>query len=83
MPKAEGVKETPKAGGSPKQAVKTTQTKTVEAEYTAAELANNAESVFKTRKECVAAALKAAKVTKTTVSNAKKIVESFLKKEVK
>ena len=83
MPKAEGAKETPKAEVSPKQTAKTTQPKTAEAEYTAEELANNAESVFKTRKECVAAALKAAEVTKTTVSNAKKIVESFLKKEVK
>lgn len=54
-----------------------------ETEYTAEELASNAEAVFKTRKECVAAALKVANVTKTTVSKAKVIVAEFLKKEVK
>lgn len=83
MPKAENAKEISKADVSTKQTEKPTQPKAAEAEYTAAELARNAETVFHTRKECVAAALKAAKVTKTTVSEAKKIVENFLKKEVK
>lgn len=57
--------------------------KQVEAEYTASELANSAKELFGTRKECVAAALSAAGVTKCTVSKAKGLVEAFRKKEVK
>lgn len=51
--------------------------------YSVSELAANAKKVFGTRQECVAAALKAAGKTECTVEEAKKIVEKFLKREVK
>lgn len=57
--------------------------KPVESAYSAGELACNAEVLFKTRKECVAAALKAAGKDTATVSEAQKIVADFLHKEVK
>lgn len=57
--------------------------KTVESEYKVSELADNAKSLFGTRPECVAAALKAAGKENCTVSEAKSIVYEFLKKEVK
>lgn len=50
--------------------------------YTAKELADSAKNTFGTRKECVLAALEAAGKQKCTVSEAKKIVERFLRKEV-
>ncbi len=54
-----------------------------ESVYPVNELAANARKIFGTRQECVAAALKASGKTEYTVSEAKKIVENFLKKEVK
>lgn len=75
--------ETVEATAEVKQETKPVKPVQKETEYTAEELASNAEAVFKTRKECVVAALRAAKVTTTTVSKAKEIVAAFLKKEVK
>lgn len=54
-----------------------------ESVYPVSELAANAKKVFETRQECVAAALKAAGKTECTVTEAKEIVEKFLKREVK
>ncbi len=51
--------------------------------YPASDLAANAKKVFGTRPECVSAALRNAGKTECTVSEAKVIVEKFLKKEVK
>lgn len=63
-------------------AKKTAAPQQVESVYTAAELADNAMTLFKVRKECVAAALKAAGKDNATVSAAKKIVADFMSKEV-
>lgn len=54
-----------------------------EAVYTAEEFAENAKSVFGTRKECVLAALKSGGITACSVSRAKEAVEAFMKKEVR
>lgn len=54
-----------------------------ESTYTAEELAANAGKIFATRRECVEAALKSAQKTECTVSEAKELVEKFLKKEVR
>ena len=54
-----------------------------ESAYPVSELAANAKKIFGTRQECVSAALRAAGKTECKVSEAKKIVEKFLKKEVK
>lgn len=54
-----------------------------ESAYPVSELAANAKKIFGTRQECVSAALRAAGKTECTVSEAKVIVEKFLKKEVK
>ena len=51
--------------------------------YSAGEFAANARKIFGTRQECVVAALKAAGKSECTVSEAKQIVEKFLKREVK
>lgn len=53
-----------------------------EAVYPVNELAANAKTLFNTRRECVEAALKAAGKIECTVSEAKGIVEKFLKREV-
>lgn len=53
-----------------------------ESVYRKEELADSARNMFHTRKECVLAALEAAKKAECTVSEAKKIVEEFLKREV-
>lgn len=50
--------------------------------YRAEELAGSAKTVFGTEKECVLAALEAAGKKECTVSEAKKMVEAFLKREV-
>lgn len=50
--------------------------------YTAGELAASAKNVFGARRECVEAALEAAGKQECAVSEAKRIVENFLKKEV-
>ena len=54
----------------------------VESVYSAEELADSAKNMFHTRKECVLAALEAAGKKECTVSEAKKMVEAFLKREV-
>lgn len=54
-----------------------------ESVYTVNELATNGKKVFGARQECVSAALRAAGKAECTVSEAKEIVEKFLKKEVK
>ncbi|MCX4271629.1 hypothetical protein [uncultured Acetatifactor sp.] len=54
-----------------------------ESVYPVGDLAANARKIFGTRQECVSAALRAAGKTECTVSEAKAIVEKFLKKEVK
>lgn len=54
-----------------------------EAVYTVEEFAENAKSVFGTRKECVTAALKNSGITACGVSRAKEAVEAFMKKEVR
>lgn len=80
---AERVATSAEATAEVKQETKTAKPAQAESEYTTEEFANNAKSLFNTRKECVVAALRAASVTKTTVFNAKRIVDEFLKKEVK
>lgn len=54
-----------------------------ESVYSVKELAANARKIFNTRQECVVAALKVDGKAEYTVSEAKEIVEKFLKKEVK
>lgn len=51
--------------------------------YPVSDLAANAKKIFGTRPECVSAALRSAEKTECTVSEAKVIVEKFLKREVK
>lgn len=51
--------------------------------YSAKELAANAGKLFETRSECVTAALTAAGKSESTIVEAKRIVENFLKREVK
>ena len=53
-----------------------------ESVYPVSELAANAKKVFGVRQECVEAALKAAEKTECTVTEAKGIVEKFMKREV-
>lgn len=50
--------------------------------YKISELAENASHLFKTKPECVTAALKAEGKETATVAEAKAIVAKFLKKEV-
>jgi hypothetical protein len=57
-----------------------TQTESV---YAVSELAANAKKIFGERPECVTAALRFAGKATCTVSEAKKIVEEFMKREVK
>ena len=54
-----------------------------EAEYTVQELAEAAETVFKTKPECVIAAFRVAGVEKATKTKANDIVTKFMAKEVK
>lgn len=65
------------------QAPKKEQKVLQESVYPAGELAANAKKVFGTRQECVAAALRASGKTDCTVSEAKRIVEKFLNREVR
>lgn len=71
-----------KTAAEPKAAEKKEPTESV---YEVNELAKYAEKVFgpNVRSECVIAAFKFAEVTEATKTEAKKIVESFMKKEVK
>lgn len=90
----ERVKDAPADGQTAQQAEVTKETGTVqmqksgqkpkqESVYSVKELAANARGIFKTRPECVMAALKSAGKTEYTVLEAKEIVERFLKKEVR
>lgn len=54
-----------------------------ESKYSIGELAINARAIFGTVPECVTAALRANEKAEYTVTEAKTIVEKFLKKEVK
>lgn len=54
-----------------------------ESVYSAAELAENARTLFGVRKECAEAALRAAEIEYCTVSRAREIVEAFRRKEVR
>lgn len=57
--------------------------KQTEPVYSSVELSANANILFGVRTECAVAALKTAGITECTVSKAKGIVQSFMKKEVK
>lgn len=59
-----------------------TEPKQTESVYTAEELAESAKEIFGTNYECVAAALKAAGISESTVSVAKEVVKAFTEKEV-
>jgi len=77
-------KDTNTAETATKQEVKpVVKAEQQESEYTAAEFAQNASTLFKTRPECVVAALRAAEKETCTLSEAKEIVDKFLEKEVK
>lgn len=58
------------------------QKPTQEAVYAASEFVSAAKKIFGKSPECVAAALKAAGKAECTISEAKEIVEKFLKREV-
>lgn len=51
--------------------------------YTAKELAEQADTLFGTRPECIMAALRTEKKTEFTVDEARDLVKKFLKREVK
>lgn len=82
-------KETPKTAETVEQQTEKQQENSKvskvpqESVYSVNELAANARKLFGTRQECVVAALRAAGKSECTVSETKKIVEKFLKKEVK
>lgn len=54
-----------------------------ESVYQISELAGNAGKLFGTRQECVTAALETAGKQEYSIAEAKKIVDKFLKKEVR
>lgn len=68
---------------TPAETPKSEQKVQKESMYSIKELAVNARKIFGTRQECVVAALKVDGKSQYTVSEAKVIVEKFLKKEVK
>lgn len=57
--------------------------KVKESVYTVEEFVTNAETLFKRKPECVGAALMEKGIEKCTKSEAQKIVEEFMKKEVR
>lgn len=64
------------------------KSKTKEAEYLVSELIDASDQLFSHQKgaipkECVIVALNQAKKERMTVSEAKKVIEAFMKKEVK
>lgn len=67
---------------APKETAKVEKKETNSAVYPAEELASCAKEVFGTKPECVLTALQLEGVKESTVDDAKKIVENFLKKEV-
>jgi len=75
---ASAVGKQAEVGQTPKEKPKVAK----ESAYPVSDLAANAKKIFGTRQECVLAALRAAGKTECTVSEAKAIVEKFLKKEV-
>ena len=54
-----------------------------ESVYSVDEFCNSAQAVFHTRPECVRAALAEKNITQCSRTEAKKVVEAFIKKEVK
>lgn len=82
-PKTAEPAETAKQQTEAQQAVGKEPKAPQESVYSVNELAANARKLFGTRQECVVAALRAAGKSECTVSETKKIVEKFLKKEVK
>lgn len=56
--------------------------KQTEPVYSVTELAANANTLFGVRTECAVAALRTAGITGCTVSKAKEIIRTFMKKEV-
>ena len=67
----------------PEEKTRKEQENKQESIYTAKEFANNARKLFDTRSECVAAALKSAKKESCSISEAKEIIKTFMKKEIK
>ena len=76
---AVAVEKQSEAGHEPKNEPKAEK----ESAYPVSDRAAYAKKIFGTRQECVSAALRAAGKAECTVSEAKEIVEKFLKKEVK
>lgn len=79
-------KETKSTAATAKDAKVVSETKTVskgESIYTVNELALNAVALFGKNPECVSAALREKGKTSCTKSEAQRIVQDFLKKEVK
>ncbi|MBS4932915.1 MAG: hypothetical protein KH020_16710 [Clostridiales bacterium] len=58
-------------------------TQTQESVYTLQEFAQNSKKLFGVQKECVMAAFKVANKKEATPSEAKEIVEKFMRKEIK
>lgn len=71
------------AEAAQEQTSKKGQKDSCEAVYAAGEFVANAKKIFGKSPECVAAALKAAGKAECTISEAKEVVETFLKREVK
>ena len=61
---------------------KTEPVRQTEPVYSATELAANANTLFGVRTECAVAALRTVGITDCTVSKAREIVRTFMKKEV-
>ena len=80
---AKAIESAEKQGGVAQGAGIKERKKALESVYSIDELATNARKIFGTRQECVIAALKAADKSECTVSEAKKIVEKFLRREVR
>ncbi|HIS61466.1 MAG TPA: hypothetical protein IAC14_04340 [Candidatus Scybalomonas excrementigallinarum] len=59
------------------------KTQTQESIYTLQEFAQNSKKLFGVQKECVMAAFKVANKKEATPSEAKEIVEKFMRKEIK
>jgi len=78
--------ETAEAAGEKKSGLKkliTTEPKRQDSVYTVDEFCSNAQVLFHARPECIRAALGEKRVTQCTKEEAEKIVDAFMKKEVK
>ncbi len=78
-----GIKAEAPAEVTQVQLSKKEQKITQEAVYSASEFTANAKKIFGKSPECVTAALKTAGKMECTISEAKEIVEKFLKREVR